>query len=136
MIKRFEGCKLTAYLCPRGVWTIGFGHTGVDVYKFLTITQAKADALLAQDIAVMGHLVEDLVKATLNDNQFAALVVFTFNVGAGDLHGSTLLKLLNAGGYDQVPAQLARWNKINGQPSPALTRRRSAEATLWISPVL
>jgi len=134
LIKKYEGCSLSAYLDPAGIPTIGYGHTGADVFMGLTISQFRAEALLAQDIATTGALVEDLVKVPLTDNQFAALVVFTFNVGAGRLQGSTLLELLNQGQYDQVPAQLARWNKINGQPSSALTARRNSEIALWNQP--
>lgn len=135
LIKKYEGCSLIAYLDPEGIWTIGYGHTGTDVFRGLTIPQSKAEALLAQDIATTGALVEDLVTVPLMDNQFAALVVFTYNVGAGRLQSSTLLELLNAGQYDQVPAQLARWNKINGQPSAALARRRNSEIAMWNSSV-
>ena len=67
----------------------------------------------------------------LNQDQFDALVCFTYNVGSGSLHGSTLLTLLNQGQYDQVPAQMLRWNKVNHEPVAGLTRRRTAEGVLF-----
>ena len=78
------------------------------------------------------------VSVPLNDNQFAALVCFTFNVGRGNFLASTLFRNLNAGWYSQVPAQLARWNKVEidgvEKVSNGLTRRRAAEAALWNTP--
>jgi lysozyme len=76
--------------------------------------------------------VEDAVQVTLNDNQFAALVSFCFNVGEGAFRGSTLLKKLNAGNFDAVPSELARWNKVGKNVSAGLTNRRAAEAGLWV----
>lgn len=119
-----------------GTLTIGYGHTGPDVYPGQVITQEQAEQLLYKDLAPAEQAVSTLVKVQLNDNQFAALVSFTFNAGVQALRGSTLLKKLNAGDYSSVPAQLALWNKttIDGKKltSGGLKNRRAAESGLWV----
>lgn len=130
LIKEYEGLHLTAYQCPGRVWTIGYGHTRTTL-PFMKITKEEAEDLLREDVAVAERAVCRLVEVPLSDNQFAALVSFVFNVGIGNMERSTLLKLLNRGWYDQVPAQLTRWNKIAGETLGGLVRRRAAEAALW-----
>lgn len=130
VIKEFEGLRLRPYQCPGSLWTIGYGHTRT-VFPQMQITQEEAEALLQEDLQVAERAVSKLVKVPLNDCQFAALVCFTFNVGIGNFENSTLLKLLNRGWYEQVPAQLTRWNKVAGQVYGGLSRRRAAEARLW-----
>ena len=144
-LKEWEGCVLHAYddadwkrrpvasTTPiHGTLTIGYGHTKT-ARPGQTITNEQAETLLRQDMADAERQVEDLVTVSLSDNQFAALVSFQFNTGA--IKHSTLLKKLNAGRYDSVPAELARWNKttINGKKvtSKGLTNRRAKEASLW-----
>lgn len=131
LIKQWEGLRLEAYLCPAGVWTIGYGHTET-TKKGMKINQSEADRLLVYDLSRFIEAVEDSVKVTLNDNQFAALVSFAFNVGVGAFKKSTLLKKLNAGDYSSVPSELARWNKVGNKVSAGLTNRRAAEAGLWV----
>lgn len=133
LIKTFEGCKLTAYLCPARVWTIGYGSTGPHVRKGLTITQAEADQLLRDDLARFEAAVSRLVSVPLNDNQFSALVSFAFNVGIGALEGSTLLRKLNARDLDGAAAQFERWNRADGRVVAGLTRRRQAERALFVT---
>ena len=130
LIKDFEGLHLTPYLCPSKVWTIGYGHTRT-VRMGMSITQEEADQLLTGDLQIVARAVQRLVSVPLNDNQFAALVSFAFNVGIGNLEQSTLLRLLNRGWYEQVPAQLMRWNRSRGEVLGGLSRRRGAEAKLW-----
>jgi lysozyme len=134
LIKQWEGCKLTAYPDPGSKdgtpWTIGYGHTA-GVHKGMTITQAQADAFLLQDLNRVGDQIAPLVKVPLNDNQYAALVSFVFNIGAGAFRTSTLLKKLNKGDYAAVPSELARWNKNDGKVMPGLVNRRAQEAALW-----
>ena len=132
LVKSFEGCYLEAYLCPAKVWTIGYGHTD-NVEKGQKITKEEAERLLIKDLAWAENVVEGLVKVPLTAHQFDALASFVFNVGEGAFRGSTLLRELNRGNYDAVPAQLLRWNKA-GKPKKTLkglTRRRLAEAALW-----
>lgn len=100
------------------------------------ITKADALVQLKARLATVAATVERLVKVQLTDNQFGALVAFTDNVGVGSakvagFSTSTLLKKLNAGDYNSVPAQLARWNKNDGNVMEGLTNRRAAEAGLW-----
>lgn len=130
-LREAEGEKLTTYLCSAGVLTIGVGHTGPDVKRGLTITKAQSDALLAADLARFERAVNNAVKLPLTQNQFDALVSLAFNIGSRAFADSTLVRLLNAGQYDQVPAQLARWNKVNGKSDKGLTARRAREASLF-----
>ena len=129
IIKAHEGLRLKAYLCPAGVWTIGYGSTGPHVKPGMTITQMQADALLARDVRRFEDRVNRLVKVPITQGQFDALVSFDFNTGA--LHSSTLLKRLNAGKHSEVPAQLMRWTKGGGRELPGLVRRRREEAAMW-----
>jgi GH24 family phage-related lysozyme (muramidase) len=140
LIKEFEAKRLRAYLCQAGVPSIAWGHTRTvsarDVKSGKTITEAEAERLLREDLTEAARSVERRVTVALNDNQFAALVSFVFNVGALAFGGSTLLKRINAGKFADVRAQLARWNKIrlddgSYEVSAGLTRRRAAEADLF-----
>ena len=134
LITTFEGCDLTAYDDGGGVWTIGYGHTGDDVYSGLTISQTQAEEWLSGDLEKFESYVEDAVEVQLNDNQFSALVCFCFNVGPGTdgLGGSTLLKRLNEGDYPEAANQFPRWNKVNGEPWLGLTPRRLAERAFFL----
>jgi len=134
LIKSFEGLHLTPYLCPARVWTIGYGHSRT-VRAGMKITSAEADQLLDDDLRLVERAVQRLATVPLNDNQFSALVSFTFNVGIGNFEDSTLLRLLNRGWYEQVPAQLMRWNRAGGEILGGLSRRRAAEGRLWNTPV-
>ena len=133
-IKQWEGMKLMPYQDGAGVWTDGYGNTH-NVVPSKKISQAKADADLVRNLREAEGAVERLVKVPLTDNQFGALVSFVFNVGVEAFRTSTLLRLLNAGNYNAVPLQLARWNKITVKgrkvPSEGLTNRRAAEVGLW-----
>lgn len=131
LLKQWEGLRLTAYQDVGGVWTIGYGHTGSDVTEGLTITEAEAETLLRTDILDTEQAVAQLVKVDLTDNQFAALVSFVFNVGRGAFAKSTLLRKLNAGDYDAVPGELAKWIRAGGKPVKGLANRRAAEVGLW-----
>jgi lysozyme len=130
LIKSFEGLKLTAYLCPANVWTIGYGTTkGVKAGQ--AITAAKADELLAADVRQFEDAVNDAVTVNLTQGQFDALVAFAYNVGAQALRKSTLLKLLNAGDAAGAAKQFSRWNKAGGKVLTGLVRRREAERKLF-----
>jgi lysozyme len=100
MLKKLEGCKLTAYQDSGGVWTIGYGHTGIDIKDGVVVSQSQADRLLLEDVAKAENAVDRLVDVPLSAGQHDALTSFVFNLGAGALQGSTLLRLLNAGDYD------------------------------------
>ena len=131
LIKQFEGCALTAYKCPAGVWTIGYGHTK-NVKQGMKITNEHATNLLKDDLKTYEGYVNKYVKVKLNQNQFDALVSFTFNCGGGALKSSTLLKKLNKGDYTSAANELLRWNKASGKILAGLTRRRKAEKALFL----
>lgn len=128
----FEGCKLKAYQDSKGVWTIGYGHTGREVVAGLTCTQAQADAWLAEDIAWAEMEVNRLVKVPLAQHEFDALVDFTFNCGAGNFQHSTLLLLLNHNDHVKAAAEFEKWDKCGGVELPGLLRRRKAEAAEFL----
>jgi GH24 family phage-related lysozyme (muramidase) len=139
LIKEFEGCKLSAYQCPAGVWTIGIGSThygdGTPVTKNRTLpNEGAAMALLA---ATIGQY-EKAVNATgveLTQNEFDALVCLCYNIGAGNFFKSTLVKMLKAGDDKaEIAKQFLRWDKAGGKPLAGLTRRRNAEAELFLTP--
>lgn len=134
LVAEFEGLRTRAYLCPAGVWTIGYGHT-LNVKKGDTCTPEQAAAWLCRDLEEAGADVRRLVKVPLSENQYGALASFTFNLGAGALKSSTLLRRLNAGEYSAVPAELKKWNKatVNGKKVilDGLTKRRAREGELW-----
>lgn len=133
LIKSFEGCELKAYKDIVGILTIGYGHTGADVKENQTISQAEAEEILKEDLERFEKGVTDLCKLVpLNENQFSALVCFTFNVGLGAFKSSTMLKLLNAKEYAKAADQFPRWNKAGGKEVAGLTRRREAERQLFL----
>ena len=134
LIKRFEGCKLTAYKCPAGKLTIGYGHTGDDVTEGLTISQEDANDLLFDDVLCFENGVNNLVEGLdLSQGMFDALVCFAYNVGLTNLKKSTLLKLLKDGKVLEASEEFIKWNKSNGKVLDGLTKRRAAEADLFLS---
>ncbi len=130
IVKEYEGCELTAYKCPAGIWTIGYGSTGAHVTPGLTITQAKAEHLLLDDLARFEQGVAKIAPIS-TDNQFSAMVSLAFNIGLEAFGSSTLLRLHNDGKHAEAQAQFARWNKGGGKVLPGLVRRRAAEAALY-----
>lgn len=142
-IKRREFCRLEAYKDEHGLWTIGWGHLltrseltsgkvqGED-WRY-GITQAAADRQLAADVQWAERAVDDSVTVALTQNQFDALVSFTFNVGAGAFRGSTLLKRLNEDRFAAVPLQLRQWHFVGTQYSKGLEARRESEIRQWES---
>jgi lysozyme len=132
LIKKFEGCRLTAYRCPANILTIGYGHTGSDVVTGQKITQEQAEKLLKSDLLVHCNNVSRLVKVPLTQNQFDALVSFEFNVGYAHFTSSTMLKLLNQKKYREAAAQFDRWVYANRKVLAGLVKRRAAEKTLFL----
>ena len=127
LIKEFEGCKLTAYQDSVGVWTVGFGSTGRDVCKGLSITQDEAEKRLRKHLEGVERAIDRLVTVPLTQGEFDALCSFVYNLGEGAFAKSTLLKMLNASDYDGAAQQFLRWDKAGGQVLAGLTRRRQAE---------
>jgi lysozyme len=145
LLKQWEGFKNKLYNDPAGLPTIGVGHlltkselssgkiviNGVPVEYDVGLSDQQVLDLLSQDVNPAVQLVTNKVTVGLNQNQFDALTSFTFNVGGAAFTGSTLLKLLNQGQYDEVPAQLRRWNKTGGKVIQGLINRRENEIKLW-----
>lgn len=135
LIKKFEGCRLKAYRDPKGILTIGYGHTSAAgnplVTEGMTITQNQAEQILKQDLVKFENAVSDLVKVNLSQNQFDVLVDFTYNAGPENLRTSTLLKRVNASDFDAAPVELMKWTKSGGIELLGLVRRRQAEVAWW-----
>lgn len=132
LIRQFEGLRLTAYKCPAGVWTVGYGHTS-GVASDMAIAKEQAEGLLRQDIAV----VENIINAecpNLRQCQFDALVSFVFNVGSGNFRNSTLLKKIKVNPDDNsIMDEFLRWVYAKGAVLPGLQKRRLAEMRLYFS---
>lgn len=134
MIKGWEGCRLTAYRCPAGVWTIGYGHTGADVCQGKKITQAEADNLFEKDIKKFADKVAPLFTGVhLTTNQFDALVSLSYNIGCLSVKAPTLMRKVKANPNDpSIKAEFMKHvnARVNGvlKPLPGLVKRREAEA--------
>ena len=132
LLKRSEGFRSHVYLDVAGVPTIGYGHRLLPGESFPNgIDEAQANQILATDLRGAEAAVERLVKVSLSQGQFDALVDFVFNLGAGRLTASTLLVDLNNGRYNDAVAQFLRWDHAGSKELPALKARREAEAALW-----
>ena len=132
LIKEFEGLRLKAYLCPGGVWTIGYGHTA-GVKPGMVITEAQAGEYLKADLIAFERYLNGLGLA-LNQNQFNALVSFIYNVGTGNFSSSTLLRKVRANPQDNsIMDEFLRWVYSKGRVLPGLQRRRLAEMKLYFS---
>lgn len=133
IVKEFEGLRLTGYNCPAGIPTAGWGHTGDDVAVGVKYTRNQAEAWLRADLAHAASRLARVVKpdviADLSDGQYAALLSFVFNLGAGA--NWTIWKRVNARQFDAVPHQLMRFVNAGGKRLPGLVRRRGSEAALW-----
>lgn len=126
-----EGCRLDAYLCPAGIPTIGYGHTG-EVKLGDKITLHQAEVILEHDLLRFESAVSTAAPKA-NANQFSALVSFTFNVGVKAMQGSTLLRLFNQGAPNAAAAEFSKWTHAAGQVLPGLVKRRAAEAALFLT---
>ena len=141
LIKHFESClkkvgpdRFTAYKCPAGVWTIGWGTTtehGHSIKSGLVWSQAQCDAAFLNDMHIFESDVRRLVKVPLTQWQFDALVSFSYNVGAGAFAGSTLLKKVNAQDFDAAALEFHKWCKAKGKKLDGLVRRRASESLLF-----
>ena len=126
-IKRLEGCKLTAYQDIGGTWTIGYGHTR-GVKEGDEISPHIANSMLETDLIMFEIELNRLVRVDLEPNQYDALLSFIYNLGATNLKDSTLLQYVNERKFDLVPDEIRKWNKVDGEVSLGLTRRRQLEA--------
>ena len=131
-MKRSEGFRNRSYKDANGFPTIGYGHRLLHPESFPDgIGEAQAEELLVIDVRDAEQAVERLVKVPLTQGQFDALVDFCFNLGAGRLASSTLLKALNGGHYEDAAAQLLRWDLAGGEENAGRKARRDAEYALW-----
>jgi lysozyme len=137
IIKKWEGFMPEAYLCPGGVPTIGFGSTRYENGDKVSmddcdIDRKRGEEILLHYIKEVADQVRSVLKHKLSDNQEAALISFTYNLGIGNLKRSTLLLLINGGPMNQnIPREIKRWNKAGGKVLAGLTARREEEADLW-----
>lgn len=136
LIKQFEGFSSVIYKDSAGLPTIGYGHLIKENEKALFksgITKSKAEELLKADVNTAERAVTRLITVPLNDNQFDALVSFTFNLGAASLQRSTLRAKVNRAEHEQVSLEFLRWVYAGGRKIPGLIRRRQAEAELYLA---
>ena len=139
LTEQFEGCKLNAYPDPAtngDPWTIGYGHTGAEVHKGMTITQEQAEELLMQDVKKAAATVNAKVTTDITQEEFDALVDFVFNVGAGNFAGSTLLRKINAGDMEGAALEFGKWDMAAGKHMAGLLKRRHAEAEEFLSGIV
>lgn len=142
LVAAFEGCKLKAYKCPAGVWTIGYGNTtyldGSSVKEGDTITQADADIMFRATLDKYKTDVKRIVPGTLPEGAVDALTSFAYNCGIGALTRSTLLKKIKANALDLVgiKTEFMKWNKAGGKVLPGLTNRRLKEYNMYADAVL
>jgi GH24 family phage-related lysozyme (muramidase) len=136
LIRTWEGFRAKPYLCPAGVWTIGYGTTRLPDGKPVTadtpaIDEVTATAWLAAHLKETEAAIMRLVEVPISANQFSALASFVYNVGVGAFAGSTLLKKLNRGDYERAAREFGRWRYARGNVVLGLVRRRAAERALF-----
>lgn len=131
LIKRFESCRLKAYLCPAGIWTIGYGHTGPEVYEGLEWTQGQADLAFEADLQAFDAFVCRTCPSATPIQQ-GALVSLCYNIGMGAFAKSSVARLHNADKDAEAAQAFALWNKAGGKVLTGLVRRRAAEAALYV----
>ncbi|MCI7117793.1 MAG: lysozyme [Sutterella wadsworthensis] len=132
-VEAWEGCRLTAYKCPAGIWTIGVGHTR-DVTEHDEITYEQSRDLLRRDLELVKHDLSRFVNVTVTEGQFIALISLAFNVGVSYVvhQCPKLMRALNAGDIEAAAHELLDIDKANGVRLPGLTRRRQSEARLFL----
>jgi lysozyme len=131
LVARWEGCKLSAYLCPAGVWTVGYGATGPDVRPGVKWTQEQAEKRLRADLRGFGERVDVLVRVPLTAGQLAACASLAYNIGIEAFRRSTLLRKLNAGDYTGAANEFNKWVRGGGRVLPGLVKRRADERRLF-----
>ena len=134
LIRDSESCKLTAYQCPAGVWTIGWGYTGKDIKKGLVWTQEKADeCLLVTAMGVLNQAIKaSPILETANMEKQAAIADFVYNLGITNYNKSTLKLRVDKGNWVSASTEIKKWNKSNGTILNGLVKRRQLEADLLI----
>jgi len=133
LIKQFEGFKNKPYFCSGGYLTIGYGHKLLPSDRYNKITNEKAELILKKDLLRTERAVIKYINNSLTDDQFDALVSFTFNVGAAALQRSTLRQKINYDLYKEASKEFMKWVHAGGKKVPGLTRRRKTEQQLFLS---
>jgi len=138
LIKRWEGCKLTAYQDIAGIWTIGYGTTanagvGIEPHNGMKITQEQADDYLHRAVDKFAEKVASLIKVPVTSNEFGACVMLSYNIGLGAFAKSTVLRELNAGNKSAAAGAFHMWNKAGGRVVKGLMARRDAEVELFLT---
>jgi lysozyme len=138
LIKKYEGFRSIAYLCPANVWTIGYGNTryvnGNKVKKGDKITEEEAQQLLDYFVVSFAQGLKKAVKVELNQHQFNALLSFVYNIGLNKFMSSTMCKLINENKLDEAANEFDKWNKSNGVVLNGLVKRREEEKKLFLLP--
>ena len=134
LIKQFEGLRLAPYKDVVGKWTVGYGHLMQPGESVTTpLTEEQATSLLLNDVRKAVRCVAN-APVTLSQNEFDALVSFTYNLGCGAFTTSTLLKKIVAGDLLGAADEFLKWNHAGGQVVSGLTHRRQLERTLFLTP--
>jgi len=131
LIKHFEGYSSTAYICPGGYNTIGYGHKIKPGENFTNISPWQAEDLLVRDLYYAERAVIKYIDSSLYNNQFDPLVSFTFNLGVAALQRSTLRQKINYGLHNECHDEFLRWSYARGRKLPGLIKRRNAESKLF-----
>jgi lysozyme len=131
LIKRYEGFVSKPYLCPAGVWTVGYGSTRGVTRDTPPVTKEQAEEILRRDVESAEAAVMRLCPSLKKQNRFDAIVSFTFNLGAGALQRSTLRQKINRKDHLDVPPELMKWIYAGGRKLPGLVARRAAEGAMY-----
>ncbi|ONI60302.1 lysozyme [Candidatus Liberibacter solanacearum] len=134
LVKGFEGLRLTAYRCPAGIWTIGYGHTGNDVFENLAITEQQAESLLKQDVSktLVQVFKASPILINIGDSRISAIGDFVFNLGIGRYRNSTLRKCVDAEDWMDASHEIRKWVFAGGKKLKGLVIRREVEAELLL----
>jgi lysozyme len=135
LIKQFEGCSFKPYKCAAGKWTIGYGHVLLKDEPHVKITQEYATLLLQHDLIKFEQGLNKLIKVTLTQNQFDAIISLVFNIGLGNFQASTLRAKLNRGEFELAAKQFDKWVYAAGKPLKGLIIRRLTERLLFESDI-
>jgi lysozyme len=134
LIKSRESCRLKAYKCPAGIWTIGYGITGNWVHEGLEITQQQANDLFNAELTRFDAAVSKTCPES-TDYQHSAMVSLAYNIGTGGFAKSSVARLHNQGKYAEAAQAFALWNRGGGRVLPGLVARRAEEAALYLKGV-
>lgn len=132
LIKYFEGFKPEPYICAGGYLTIGYGHKLLPSDRYSKISEEKAEIILKKDLLRSERAVLKYINNSLSDNQFAALVSFTFNLGGAALQRSILRQKINYDLYKEAGKEFTKWVYAGGKRLPGLVKRRKSEKKLFL----